>query len=85
MENHENRPGTMQVQPGRNKQKRYKQNLPIIYRYTKKVHREVRLVDPCMLDFSLPYLLFLKFHSITVYHSGVKQRSWVHHPYSTGI
>ena len=30
MENHENRPGTMQVQPGRNKQKRYKQNLPII-------------------------------------------------------
>ena len=32
MENHENRHGTMKVQPGRNKQKRYKQNLPIIYR-----------------------------------------------------
>ena len=32
MENHENRPGTMPVQPVRNKQKRYKQNLPIIYR-----------------------------------------------------
>ena len=33
MKNHENRPGAMKNQPGRNKQKRYKQNLPIIYRY----------------------------------------------------
>ena len=32
MKNHENRPGAMKNQPGRNKQKRYKQNLPIIYR-----------------------------------------------------
>ena len=36
MKNHENRPGTMKNQPGRNKQKRYKQTdtqkLPIIYR-----------------------------------------------------
>ena len=30
MKNHENRPGTIKKQSGKNKQKRYKQNLPII-------------------------------------------------------
>ena len=37
MKNHENRPGTMKNQHGRNKQKRYKQNLPIIYRFPNSI------------------------------------------------
>ena len=31
MKNHENRPGTMKIQPGRNKQKRHGQTEPSYY------------------------------------------------------